>query len=134
MTLICCAVYGYTHPHKNCKPRLMVLALIENSCTINKISWPTHISYGFKKVSIFAVKHKPLSKSFKFDRKRFCTHFCALHITGSYTVQSWRSTKNMIASHVLIWQGIHSSLRGLILYVEKVFIQSAPTSNNACKL
>ena len=27
-------------------------ALIENSHTINKTSWPTHISYGFKKVSI----------------------------------------------------------------------------------
>ena len=34
-------------------------ALIENSWNINKISWPTHNSYGFKKVSIFAVKHKP---------------------------------------------------------------------------
>ena len=51
------------------RSRLMVLALIENSCTFNRISWPTRISYGFKKVSIFAVKHKPLSKYFKMDEE-----------------------------------------------------------------
>ena len=68
------------------RSRLMVLALIENSCTFNRISWPTRISYGFKKVSIFAVKHKPLSKYFKMDeewmRNGFCTDSHALHVTG----------------------------------------------------
>ena len=35
----------------------------------------------------------------------------------SFTVQTWRSTRVMITSHALISEGIHSSLRGLILYM-----------------
>ena len=45
-------------------------ALIENSCTINKISRP------LQKVSIFAAKHKPLSKYFHCDFKAWIFNRC----------------------------------------------------------
>ena len=72
------SLWLFTSSQKFYAPCLMVLALIENSSTFVRISWPTRISYGFKKVSIFAVKHKPLSKYLKMDEEWILYKFSRL--------------------------------------------------------